>query len=432
MSWIKKNKSALLATLIVALFTAYWTLYDRNLTVLFAAAMALIALGFLMKSADFLALWLMLVPNVMMVKLQGYGFALLGYVGMLFALRLIVLERKRIAVDRRFAALVLAHLTLVFLSVILNRNTGLVTALARLLGFLTVALWIVGTRPEREDGYAGALDCFVFGCVLNVLSTTLYHELVAERLALDFFAGINNDRNYFSIALAVAMQFALIRMLSDRRIDWKNSLFLVILLYGGVRSASRTFLVLCLPAALLFAVLLFRLEDRRQLRIVLPALGVLAVGAALTPLAGKLLEALTRFTGEQVLSLNLRTYEWAYYLSRTFSAPLSALFGAGSAARVIAAGEYPLAEHSSVVQALFETGIMGFGSFLAVFAALWKKLCGRRVKIVFLLPLLTTAVGYCMISAWYSDILNTAILLSFLAMTLPGAQKGIRHEARAD
>ncbi len=252
MNLIREKKTYLLAAGVVILLTAYWSLVGLYPVALFAAAMALIVLGFCLKSTDAAAFLVMLVPNVMLVKYEGFGGALLGYALMLFALRLVLLERRKITVDNRFAALVIAHLVIVGVSVILNRNTSLVSSLARFLGMLIFALWIIGKSKGEGKLRETLLDAYVFGCVLNVISTFVFHHFAAEVLQLRFFAGINNDRNYFSAALAVGMQFALIRLYANRRIDVKNCVYLLILLLGGIVSASRTFIVLCVFALELF------------------------------------------------------------------------------------------------------------------------------------------------------------------------------------
>ena len=420
MIWIKEHKSAILATLIVGLCTAYWTLFQTNMLVLIGAALALIALALIFfENEAFLSLFLMLLPNIMMIKLQGLGSALLGYVAILFVLKLLVLDRKRIAIDNRFAAFVLAHLLFVSITIIKNHNASFTSALVRFLGLVVVALWLIGSFPEREDLRQKLLMSFSFGCVLNAISSTAYHELLINKLYLPFFAGINNDRNYFSIALAVGMQFLLVDMLLKRRFVIKNCVFLLILLYAGIRSASRTFMALCLPAILLFILLLCKLENKKQLKIVLPVLALVIAGAVLSPVGARLAEVLRRFTGENVLSFNLRTDEWVFYLSHTFSSLPNALFGAGTASRVIAAGEYPLAEHNSYVQALFETGLCGLASFCAVIAALAKRMIGAKKSIAAFLPLLTFLLGYSMISAYYSDIFNYSLLLCLVVLSLP-------------
>lgn len=419
MNLIREKKTYLLAAGVVILLTAYWSLVGLYPVALFAAAMALLVLGFCLKSADAAAFLVMLVPNVMLVKYEGFGGALLGYVLLLFALRLVLLERKKITVDNRFAALVIAHLVIVGISVILNRNTSLVSSLARFLGMLIFALWIIGNCKGEEKLREKLLDAYVFGCVLNVISTFVFHHFAAEVLQLRFFAGINNDRNYFSAALAVGMQFALIRLYANRRIDVKNCVYLLILLLGGIVSASRTFIVLCVFALVLFILTLMNLSDRKQLRIVLPLLALVAVGGLLSPVGGKLLEVLRRFTGENVLSANKRTDEWVYYLGRAFSTPLGALFGAGSAARVIAAGEYRLAEHSTYVQAIFETGLLGLGSFIAVIVALARRSFNGARRFAAYLPLLTLLVAFSMLSAYYSDLFNYSLMLCLCALSAP-------------
>ena len=411
MNLIREKKTYLLAAGVVILLTAYWSLVGLYPVALFAAAIALIALGFCLKSTDAAVFLVMLVPNVMLIKFEGFGAALLAYVLMLFALRLVLLERRKITVDNR--------LVLVGVSVILNRNTSLVSSLARFLGMLIFALWIVGTCKGEEKLREKLLDAYVFGCVLNVISTFVFHHFAAEALQLRFFAGINNDRNYFSAALAVGMQFALVRMYVARRIDVKNCVYLLILLLGGIVSASRTFIVLCVFALVLFILTLVNLSDKKQLRIVLPLLALVAVAGLLSPVGGKLLEVLRRFTGENVLSANKRTDEWVYYLGRAFSTPLGALFGAGSAARVIAAGEYRLAEHSTYVQAIFETGLLGLGSFIAVIVALSKRFFTGARRFAALLPLITLLVAFSMLSAYYSDLFNYSLMLCLCALSLP-------------
>ena len=431
MTWIKEHKSELFAIAIVVLCTLYWTLYESDLLILITAALALIAAALLFfRNEEFFCLFLMLLPNTMMIKLQWSPSALLGYFAILFALKLILFDRKKIAVDNRIAALVLVQLVSVAITVIKNQNVSFIPSLVRLLGAVVAALWLIGSFGENPALRKKLLMSFVFGCVLNAISTTVYHGLVAEALGLKFFAGINNDRNYFSIALAVGMQFALVDMLARRRFEISNCVYLLILLYGGIRSASRTFLVLCVPALILFVLLLGNLENKKQMRFVPPALAVLLAVTVVSPVGARLMEVIKRFTGENVLSANKRTDEWAFYLARTFSSIPNALFGAGTASRVIAAGEYKLAEHSTYVQALFETGICGLASFVAVFLSLTKRLRTGAMKFSAYLPLLTLLVGYSMLSAYYSDIFNYSLLLCLVVLSLPELRREAPVEGR--
>lgn len=174
-------------------------------------------------------------------------------------------------------------------------------------------------------------------------------------------SGYYGDPNFYSAHITSALGGVLLLMLNN---DKKSKLFtlllmVLVLVYCGLMSISKSFLLVCLFLFLIwFADLLFRRGAISQkVVLILVALVALAFFLSSTLFTDMLNEGFARFSQDNNLSdfTTGRTDLWAKYISAILEDPRIFFFGQGFS-EVTVEGRVP---HNTLIQCLYQFGMVG-------------------------------------------------------------------------
>ena len=124
-----------------------------------------------------------------------------------------------------------------------------------------------------------------------------------------------------------------------------------------------------------------------------------------------LFNLLARFGEDNVKTGNNRFDLWEYYIKQTLRSPISFMLGSGSI------NDNKLVEHNTVVQCIYQLGVIGFISLLGIIFKTFRKITkGYKLSIITIFPLLSVIIPYCGINGLYADQLSYLIVLCALIM----------------
>jgi len=192
--------------------------------------------------------------------------------------------------------------------------------------------------------------------------------------------GFYGDPNFYSAQITAAMAGCMILILQIKN-GWKVTLLsglLILLLYCGLLSASKSFIVVFLSMLLLWLYMLGKMRGRGGLKTIL-IIGVLAFSLYISTsvLFRELIDVvLTRLSSSNNLSgfTTGRTTLWNMYLESITGDWKTFLFGVGYT-NVMVNG---YASHSTILQAWFQLGIIG-SMVLAIWCVCFLSDGARRL-----------------------------------------------------
>ena len=201
------------AMIVLSLFMIY------NLTgnmVIFLGAMGLFAFFSIFEECTDAFIFLMIcAPSVMMIKLIGNDSALYGYVLLLFEIKYLI-KRKKIAIPY----VLLLLFAFLAMSIIVSREMSLVTMSIRcIVFFLFLNIFFKDAIYSSYTFKTDVISGYLFGIMANVVLGVLFYLSKGENLLSGYFAGIRNDRNYFSAMLAggISLSILMIYLTPNRR-----------------------------------------------------------------------------------------------------------------------------------------------------------------------------------------------------------------------
>lgn len=185
---------------------------------------------------------------------------------------------------------------------------------------------------------------------------------VDSYLTITRLSGYYNDPNFYSAHITACLAGVMLLLSREKKSSHRLVLAVisVVLLYCGLLSASKSFIVI--TACLFFVWILTLLEkENRGSNAIKVFVGLFCAGViVLTSTAFQELFKIvdTRFSyASNVSELTTgRTDIWYYYIDELTHNPLLALFGEGFSSVIIG----KKASHNTVIQGVFQFGLIGF------------------------------------------------------------------------
>ena len=357
----------------------------------------------------------LLTPNLMMLKLVTSGSSLMS----IFVIAIFI---KYIFENKSFKCklCLLLHVTFVLITITIYLDTSLITAFIRSMSFLLMAMDIVFLKEEERGKYinSSVLRAYFFGTVLSVLIGIIYYSQMGLNLFSGYFAGIRNDRNYFSATFALCICIGLFLMNLEKANMVYYGVGSMILLFGGLVSSSRTFML-----SLIFVFGFYVLLPVSSKKVKIGILLVFVAIGAFCLFGNQFIRAydrmLKRFQLDTMSDGSGRLPVWEYYLRKTVSSPIRFLFGNGSAMQYIEMGEVKLIEHNTIIQLFSTTGLLGSLTWISSIAQIGKKLsvpCRIRIATLSIIPLLSVIFSFFMISSLYLFQFDFALFIALVFM----------------
>ncbi len=409
------RKSSLRSILTDSVLLLFFLAYAFKMP-LFSLVGILLMLGMLVlfDGVELFISFAFLLPNTYLIKLQGFDGALVGY-WLVLIVGISLLRLKKTRFDKTVFLCFLVHLLCITLSVVLTENSSTLGSFVRFTAFLLI-LQLLGNLSHVPS--AALTNAFASGCLSAVGLSLLDHLLQGKDFLSGGFRSIGNDRNYFAVTVAFAIAALLVHMQRERCITVGNGIKTFILFLAGILSASRTFAVLSL--LLFFAVLCMSKGLPRRKKIWFACLLLLFAAASLIFFRDSFALVIERFQNTTVSGANGRLHAWRTYLQKTFSSPVTALFGVGNSSVHMQTLSLQIVEHNAFVQSLFTIGLAGTLSLslliLAAYRAYARSRRHEKKHLMQYIPLFCILLGYCTINGLYSSNLSFCLVLSFLLL----------------
>lgn len=305
---------------------------------------------------------------------------------------LIALARRRFRVRPYQLAYPAILLSLTLLSKLFQGN-----AIDRgyLLFFFTLVLFPTLETSDCRRRTPFSLTCLYFS--LGVISAALSAQLVASNPSIAQFinveswahvtrlSGYYGDANFYSAQINACIAGLLLVLIKETS-AWRRAGclgLLVTLLYCGLLSASKSFVIVCACEGGVWAAMLFRNSDngRRNLTLLVAAAVVVLVALS-TSAFQELLRILdNRFSyADSVSQITTgRSDVWLSYLDLLSRDTKLTLFGEGMT-NVTLDVLRNKASHNTPIQLIFQLGILGAPVLVAWFACLLRGLLPARMR----------------------------------------------------
>lgn len=408
---ILKERILVFGTIVVFLCMVQWITTNN---IFFYMAMIVLLGLLLFDNNDILILYFMLLPSIMTLKSVGNSSAWLGYFGILFSLKLLITERKRFVSKKIFIS-VLIHIISIFVSVLL---TGEIEYFSELIRFISLIIMISSIKSDINVYDSNYIDkllfSYIYGTFLNCLIGMIYYSIRNYNLFNGFFAGINNDRNYFAIQVSSACILYILYLFKNEKLKLNDGLILFTILGIGLLSGSRTYLILVVFIILLFMITLKKFSINNIIISVIPLIILTMYIVFNFRIGDSIYSILERFADNDVSTGNGRFDVWNFYIDQVMASSKTFLFGVGKSSKALELGYVNQAEHNSIVQALYQFGIMGLFTFSFLMFNLFEYLrkgLKYKIPLTYFLGFLGILFGYSTISSFYSDNFNAVIIL---------------------
>lgn len=404
------KKIIVTSLILMTIFTVY-SAWDGAL-IFFVGILIMIGCLCVMDIPSLMLLSTVLAPNLMAIKLLDNATAFFGYF-LLLVFAKDFFKRKRLSLFS-LAPIVLAFCMLI--TVALYGDTSLMTIIIRCVCFfISIGVLFSDARFNSTEYREKLIQSYLIGLIFCVLFGFAYYVMQGRNIFNGSFAGIRNDRNYFSCLMSTGIAMGILYSTYNRKSGLIYKLSIPLLLFAGIISASRTFLLsMSFVLVLLIGIVGTKGKGKFAIQIILLLLICLILfGNYVFPALDVVLE---RFTDETVAGGNGRFETWEFYLNLTFSSITRALVGNGSATIYTSAGLVRFVEHNSFLQLISTIGLMGSTAMIACFWSIYKSIVKikYRLKLQYLIPLFCTIFCYAGVSAMFSDNFNYSIMISFI------------------
>ena len=363
---------------------------------------------FVISKKELFLLISFLIPNLFMFKQINSASAILGY---FFSLANIIIAFPRFHRQPRMSLIFALHIFFILVTCVIYLDQKLLLSLIRFALNFSLFSHCAGLFSDSNEirqvvkmYFAGVIVAILMGMAYCSYNGTLYNG---------YFAGINCDRNYFGAVIAPAVTIAVLYFL-EKKVSFSETILFaattVLCVISIVLSRSRTTtLSLVFPVLLCFVYLIRSFWHFNKKVFPLILLLFIFVIILYNNFQDSLESLFARFSNKDMATGNHRFELWELYFSQIFESPITFLFGSGSTLE----GEY--AEHNTIIQSIYQLGIVGAITLLIVLFYAFQKIIGKgKMRFVSFFPLLSVTLLYCGISGLYADQLSYLIILGAL------------------
>ena len=417
---VRSNKALFWSVLITALFGIYNIL---NIHALFLLGLFVMAISLLLCNDEELFLVTsFLIPNIMMIKESKSFFAIVSYYVLFINIKRLI-KKRTLKID----VFVFFHFISVLITTILHFQLDVALSAIKTIVFLTyISSFFENPKSLGTQYKEKIIWYYILGLVANVLFGIAFYLYQDKTIFSNLFAGIRNDRNYFSAMLSfgIAISLAMVRLKKKR-----TGAYLVctlFFLFFGFVSQSRTFLLSLFFSVVILLSFLRRERTRKILLAIAVALflgNILYGDKVVIPL-------LERFLDDDVLTGSGRTDSWKYFISLTFSSPLRGIFGNGFGGQYLT--DINFVEHNTYIQAISTVGTLGAILLLSMYISIYSKLfrTKQRKDLYAYMPLLTTLFFNAFINSLYSLQFDVSLFIGCLLIDLATTKKVDNREIK--
>lgn len=410
----KYNNIGLIRPLAIAVsIIALFFIYNETTNIGFAY----IGIGIMLLSALFLnplecfLIAIALNSNIRMIRLLDNPIALQSYFMFLFQLKYFILNKCR------YPSIFILNIVFAIITALLVNDFSLISWALRGVFFI-VFVCNVYKNDCPEKYIEKTIIIFLVGTVLSQL-LVIYSTITS---GLSVFVGnltaMNNDRNFNAAIVANAFAVVIFYLL-DKKHKLPYVIAAFILVFTGMLSGSRTFIMTIGLTLFIYVLIIIRgksVKDVKFMRFFV-FLFLIALLYAAPVILSKFNDILfSRFMDDDMATGSGRFDAWAFFMGQSFDNIGSFLFGNGDAIKWVTAGKVENIEHNTFIQSIFMFGYLGFITLIGCYLKEYQTITLSRVHVQkwYLTTLIITLFFYSSISAIYSAQFDTGILMSIL------------------
>lgn len=363
---------------------------------------------FLLDNQQIMLLLCLIVPSVMMLKPTGSDLSLLSYYLLVVALKYFMGNK-----DHVHPSLLIHLFSVVITSLLYMQYSHILSATRAVVFFLLISSQFKNGLYKNNNYNAALIACYIIGIMANILGGIIYYHSKNLNIFNHLFAGVRNDRNYFSSILSIGIVLSIGLLSVNRKLIYVCLPCLLLNIYYGILSGSRTFFL-----SLIFSVLmLYALGKNKRTISVAVCLVLVSIVVVLInwdKIYEPLLYTLGRFSEDDVSTGSFRTTAWKFFIDLTCSSPIRFLFGNGLSTLYLDQTQF--VEHNTFIQVFSNFGILGSISLVLVYFSVYSQFVNKNLRkpMYIYMPLLCTCFCHFFISALYAIQFDFSIFVSFL------------------
>lgn len=379
------KKTSLKYCVIIAAFLCLAQIKGGLLMIMAAVGAFLLLLGWECNKGRTLPILLFFIPWAPLLRLNP-GSVSIYTVGLILACG-INLIRSRLIIERKFLILGILMLILTLITRLVD-GTGLSLSYPI---FLMMFLVVPMAKQQEEKNYD--FTTLVVYASLGIIIAALMAEAFASYPNINRFirvdayltvtrrCGFYSDANFYAAQVTAALAGVLLVLLkSDEKQIVPMGVLCVMLIYCGLLSGSKSFVLIFACMFALWFVLLIKMRGRFGVKLLLIGMVLLAtVIMASSAVFNNLIEiVLTRFRWNNSTLSGVttgRTERWMSFLKEIVNNPKVLLIGNGFVNKYVNGS----ASHNSVIQMVFQFGLLGFPVVITWCSGLWEGISLREI-----------------------------------------------------
>ncbi len=405
---------------IAAVILIVFLMYNlTGLNVLFVAGCSILIVWCILGSDGnvFLTL-LVLMPNVMMIKHLSSTLATVGYATLIYEWRYILKK----TVQNRKLSVTLETILFCFsvcFTFVFTQSFSYLSSAVRVISFALFSfLFFSEDKYKRKEYFDETIYCYSFGVACSVILGIIYWLAKGQNIFVGYFAGIRNDRNFFSatVSLGIAVSSLYYVTSTNKEYTRKYPIVIVVLIIGGLLSCSRTFMVSLLFSIAIILKYSMSLQKMKRMSVLIAflALSVILVSKD-ERIVQTVQNTILRFSADDMSGGNGRFYTWMIYLEDFSSSIWSILFGKGSERAIEPMMSQFMATHNTFIQGLYCGGIFGILSYILLFFKIFRRMARYgKVKIIELFPIADLLLCRFFIASYMSDAFSFELLIAVI------------------
>ena len=406
MEFTKKNRIIISGIFLSVL--GYLNIIQSNMLISIILLLSMLLLVVFKHENFSFALLCFLIPNIKMFIAFNNSMSLTSIFVLLLFGKLII--KKGSIFPNKLVLIFFIYSCIIIINAAIYSSFTLVSSTLKI-GLEIFIFYLVCFQISDSNYYETCIDSFIIGTISMIFFGLFNAMINGVQIYSSRFGAVNDDPNYYSLVVSVAVSVALIQFIRKKKISY--AIYALALTICGSFSLSRGFIFSMIINSIVFIYEILRRFNYKK--IILLAITVLVL-ILLEENFLLIIENYSRRFSSQALSDNSRFWIWEWYINKTISHPLSLLIGIGPSNVYVNNSQIIQAEHNILVQIFSSIGLLGF--FVTVL--LWVTLARTmKIKLSFFtffsfVPFFTLLMGYMFLSGMNSDLFFITIALCII------------------
>ncbi len=334
------------------------------------------------------------------------GASCVGYLIIVIFCKHILIRPQNLRTETLFAALIMIGVLVA--NIVVTKSTSLLNPFIRFaMGFMTLTSYFAMTDEDKlRKDYEYIKTAYVLGCCSLVILGLLFNAVGGTSFKMDRFYGIHSDPNVISMTLGTGFSFILIDMISSKKTNIKWMLAALIILFGGMITVSRGYLIAVSVNILLVIYLFTANKNISAMYKILALVLIVTLIIFFKDRIGDIIKMFSeRFNDESFETGNGRVEIEGNFLSLWRESFAKVMFGIGSAGRLYNIGLSDAVHHNYYIELLTSIGIAGVAAMLNIYRVFVRAVFkdGFRFRIMLFFPLITYAILLMGLAGLFSD-----------------------------